>query len=236
MNKKVPFMLMTLSTLLLAACDSKVSQEKFVEQLSAVEANITLDSEKLDNVHMQNKLGINKIDYKEGEFYVNTTDALALIIPIITELYTWREGDSEANYKYYHAEKHTITSNNKWNEITKEQFDVYMDNGRAEVCAKLNEGIVSCRGLLKSEEEQEQYKNTKNSFSKNSMNGEYKMKSSMTYDYVNGEETVEKKRTATFIIKNNLPVKFTVKDDGSESFYKYSFGKAELRTLEKPAS
>ena len=234
MNKKVPFMLMTLSTLLLAACDSKVSQEKFVEQLSAVEANITLDSEKLDNVHMQNKLGINKIDYKEGEFYVNTTDALALIIPIITELYTWREGDSETNYKYYHAEKHTITSNNKWNEISKEQFDVYMANGRAEVCAKLNEGPTACRNFLKDEPEGGYY-NVKNSFAK-TISSEYKMTSNSNYKAMENEQEVEKTYKTTFIFKNGLPVKYTVKNNGSESFYKYSFGKAELRTLEKPAS
>ena len=234
MNKKVPFILLALGSLVLTACETNIKQEKFVSILDATEANVTMESDNLNNVHMQNKLGVNKIDYKEGEFYINTTNALALIIPIITELYTWREGDSEANYKYYHAEKHTITSNTKWAEITKEQFDVYMATGRGEVYAKLNQGITSCRNMLKPAEEQEQYKNIKNTFYKTA-GGEYKMYSTMTYDYVDGEETKEKKRSTTFTIKNNLPVKFTTKDDGSESFYKFSYGNAKLRTMEKPA-
>ncbi len=234
MNKKVPFILLALGSLVLTACDTNIKQDKFVSILEATEANVAMDSDKIDNVHMQNRLGVNKIDYKEGEFYINTTNALALIIPIITELYTWREGDSEANYKYYHAEKHTITSNNKWAEITKEQFDVYMATGRGEVYAKLNQGITSCKNMLKPAEEQETYKNIKNSFKK-TMSGEYKMISSATYDYQDGENTVERQYKVTFAIKNNLPLKFTTKDNGSESFYKFSYGDAKLRTLEKPA-
>ena len=222
MNKKVPFMLLAVSTMLLTACDTKVSQEKFVAQLDATKANVTLDSANLDNVHMSNKLNINVIDYKKDEFYINTTQALAIIIPIISKYYTWKEGD-----KYYHAEEHTITSNNKYSEITKEEFDVYMATGRGEVCAKLNEGITNCDNMLKEQPEGSQYYNVKNSFVQTAA-GEYKMTSTMNYKTTEDGEEVEKKRTTIFVFKKNLPVKYTIKDNG-ETFYKYSFGKAELR-------
>ena len=228
MNKKVPFILIAMSAMVLTACDTKISQDKFVAQLETTKANITLDSEALDNVHMSNKLNVNVIDYKKDEFYINTTFAMALIIPIITKYYTWKDEDG----KYYHAEEHTITSNNQYKEITKEQFDVYMASGRGDICAKLNEGVANCESMLKEQPEDSQYYNIKNSFVQ-TINGEYKMTSTMNYKTTQDGSEVEKTRKTTFIFKKNLPVKYTINDNG-ESFYKYSFGKAELRKPEKP--
>lgn len=222
MNKKVPFILMTLGSILLTACDSKIGQERFTEQLNATKANISIDSESLDNVHMSNKLDINVIDYKKGEYYINTTFALALFIPIIQKYYTWTE-----NGKYYHAEEHTIQNLNKYEEITKEQFDVYMSSGRVEVCAELNKGVAECEKLMNPSDD-EVYYDIKNSFYRTA-SGEYKFSSKMNYKEVNSDNQEEEKtRTVTFLMKNNLPVKYSYKTDG-ESYYKYSFGKAELR-------
>ena len=83
MNKKIPFMLLAVSTILLTACESKLSQEKFVDKLNATKANVVITSDKLNNVHMQNRLGVHKLNYKEGEYFTDETAALAIIIPII---------------------------------------------------------------------------------------------------------------------------------------------------------
>ena len=76
---------MATATMLLTACDTKISQDKFVAQLEATKANITLDSEALDNVHIYNKLSVHNINYKEGEF---ASEVNGLILTR-TQKYTW---------------------------------------------------------------------------------------------------------------------------------------------------
>ena len=65
MNKRIPMILMSMSAVLLTACDTGISQEKFVNQLESTKANVTLDSNVLDNVHIQDKSSLNQINYKE---------------------------------------------------------------------------------------------------------------------------------------------------------------------------
>ena len=60
MNKKIPFTLLAMSTMLLTACDTGISQEKFVAQLNSTKANITLESEVLE----LSKNNIKKIVFK----------------------------------------------------------------------------------------------------------------------------------------------------------------------------
>ena len=114
MNKKIPFTLLAMSTMLLTACDTGISQEKFVEHLNATKANITLESEVLNNVHIKDKSNLNQTNYKEGEFYSKVS---GLILTRVQE-YTWKDEDG----KYYHYKKSVLEDIDK--EITKEQFDV----------------------------------------------------------------------------------------------------------------
>ena len=126
MNKRIPFILMAMSTMLLTACDTGISQEKFVSQLESTKANVTLDSAVLDNVHIQYKSSLNQINYKEGEFYSYAT---GLILTNVRE-YTWKDEDG----KYYHYEKSLVKD--VYTEISKETFDIYMATARGEMCAK----------------------------------------------------------------------------------------------------
>ena len=212
MNKKIPFTLLAMSTMLLTACDTGISQEKFVEHLNATKANITLESEVLNNVHIKDKSNLNQTNYKEGEFYSKVS---GLILTRVQE-YTWKDEDG----KYYHYKKSVLEDIDK--EITKEQFDVYMATARGEICAKLNEGIMECENLLR--EEPETYINVKNAFYQTA-NGEYRLNSTMTYKE-NGDGA-EKTRKVIFLMKKNLPIKYTVKTD-SESTTSYTYGNAKF--------
>ena len=212
MNKKIPFTLLAMSTMLLTACDTGISQEKFVEHLNATKANITLDSEVLNNVHIKDKSNLNQTNYKEGEFYSKVS---GLILTRVQE-YTWKDEDG----KYYHYKKSVLEDIDK--EITKEQFDVYMATARGEICAKLNEGIMECENLLR--EEPETYINVKNAFYQTAK-GEYRLNSTMTYKE-NGDGA-EKTRKVIFLMKKNLPIKYTVKTD-SESTTSYTYGNAKF--------
>ena len=201
-----------MSTMLLTACDTGISQEKFVEHLNATKANITLESEVLNNVHIKDKSNLNQTNYKEGEFYSKVS---GLILTRVQE-YTWKDEDG----KYYHYKKSVLEDIDK--EITKEQFDVYMATARGEICAKLNEGIMECENLLR--EEPETYINVKNAFYQTAK-GEYRLNSTMTYKE-NGDGA-EKTRKVIFLMKKNLPIKYTVKTD-SESTTSYTYGNAKF--------
>lgn len=215
---------MCLGSLILTACDSSISQEKFMDQYNATRENIALDSDNLDDVHMSNKLSVTVIDYKEGEYYINTTFVMALIIPVIQKYYYWKEDG-----KFYHVEEHTISSNNVDEEISEEQFNSYMTAGRAKVQSMLLEPFSACDNLMS--DSPITYTNVTNKFTK-SLNGTYKFASKMNYEAVEEGETVTKDRKVTFTFKNNLPVKYTIKED-SESYWNYSFGNSSLR---KPSS
>lgn len=211
---------MATATMLLTACDTKISQDKFVAQLEATKANITLDSEALDNVHIYNKLSVHNINYKEGEF---ASEVNGLILTR-TQKYTW----IDENGRYYHYEKSLITSIDK--EITKAEFDIYMATARGEICAKLNEGVANCENMLKEQADDSVYYNVKNSFAQ-TINGEYKMNSTMNYKTTEDGQEVEATRKTTFIFKKNLPVKYTINDNG-ENYYKYTYGNAEFKKPE----
>ena len=219
MNKRIPFVLMAMSTMLLTACDTGISQEKFVEHLNATKANITLESEVLDNVHIQDKSSLNQTNYKEGEFYSKVS---GLILTRVQE-YTWKDEDG----KYYHIKKSLVENIDK--EITEEQFNVYMATARGEICAKLNEGIMECENLLR--EEPEMYTNVKNSFYQTAK-GEYRLNSTMTTKVMEESQEVEKTRKVIFLMKKNLPTKYTIKLDSS-STVSYTYGNAKFTKPER---
>ena len=203
-----------MSTMLLTACDTGISQEKFVEHLNATKANITLESEVLNNVHIKDKSNLNQTNYKEGEFYSKVS---GLILTRVQE-YTWKDEDG----KYYHYKKSLLEDIDK--EITKEQFDVYMATARGEICAKLNEGIMECENLLR--EEPETYINVKNAFYQTAK-GEYRLNSTMTTKVMEESQEVEKTRKVIFLMKKNLPTKYTIKLDSS-STVSYTYGNAKF--------
>ena len=163
-------------------------------------------------MHIKDKSNLNQTNYKEGEFYSKVS---GLILTRVQE-YTWKDEDG----KYYHYKKSVLEDIDK--EITKEQFDVYMATARGEICAKLNEGIMECENLLR--EEPETYINVKNAFYQTAK-GEYRLNSTMTYKE-NGDGA-EKTRKVIFLMKKNLPIKYTVKTD-SEGTISYTYGNAKF--------
>lgn len=219
MNKRIPFVLMAMSTMLLTACDTGISQEKFVEHLNATKANITLESEVLDNVHITDKSSLNQTNYKEGEFYSKVS---GLVLTRVQE-YTWKDDDG----KYYYIKKSVLENVDK--ELTEAEFNVKMATFRGEICAKLNEGIMECENLLR--EEPEMYTNVKNSFYQTAK-GEYRMNSTMTTKVMDGSQEVEKTRKVIFLMKKNLPTKYTIKLDSS-STVSYTYGNAKFTKPER---
>ncbi len=219
MNKKVPFILVALSSIALTACDAGIKQEKFVEQLNKVKDNIALTSDALNDVHIQENSSLNQTNYKEGEFYSKVS---GLVLTRVVE-YVWKEGD-----KFYHYANSILNKVDK--EITEEEFTLKMATFRGKICEQLNMGVIECENLLK--EEPETYTNVQNKFYK-TMEGQYRMNSTMTQVTLdnNGNE-VESTRKVMFLIKNGLPVKFTTKTE-SETKYSYSFGKAKFTAPER---
>ena len=212
MNKRIPIILMSMSAMLLTACDTGISQEKFVNQLNSTKANLTFDSEVLDNVHIQDKSSLNQTNYKEGEFYSKVS---GLVLTRVVE-YVWKDEDG----KYYHYKKDLL--NTVDTELTEEAFNIKMATLRGDICAKLNEGILECENLLR--DEPVGYTNVKNAFYQTAK-GEYRLNSTMTYKA--SEDAEEQTRKVMFLMKKNLPIKYTVKLD-SESTVKYSFGNASF--------
>ena len=219
MNKRIPFVLMAMSTMLLTACDTGISQEKFIEHLNATKANITLESEVLDNVHITDKSSLNQTNYKEGEFYSKVS---GLVLTRVQE-YTWKDDDG----KYYYIKKSVLENVDK--ELTEAEFNVKMATFRGEICAKLNEGIMECENLLR--EEPEMYTNVKNSFYQTAK-GEYRMNSTMTTKVMDGSQEVEKTRKVIFLMKKNLPTKYTIKLDSSNTV-SYTYGNAKFTKPER---
>lgn len=219
MNKKVPFILVALSSIALTACDAGIKQEKFVEQLNKVKDNIALTSDALDNVHIQENSSLNQTNYKEGEFYSKVS---GLVLTRVVE-YVWKEGD-----KFYHYKKSLIQTVDT--EIDETAFTTLMATYRGKICEELNMGVIECENLLK--DEPETYKNVQNKFYK-TFEGQYRMNSTMTavtLDENNNE--VESERKVMFLIKKGLPAKFTTKTD-SETKYSYSFGNAKFTAPER---
>ena len=99
-----------------------------------------------------------------------------------------------------------------------------MATARGEICAKLNEGIMECENLLR--EEPEMYTNVKNSFYQTAK-GEYRLNSTMTTKVMEESQEVEKTRKVIFLMKKNLPTKYTIKLDSS-STVSYTYGNAKF--------
>ena len=203
------------SVLLMTGCSKKLSEDKFKEVLQSVTDTVNAGTE-VTNVHIKDNAQYT-YDYKEGEFFRYHSFALLILVPVTDTVCTWEEDG-----KYYHYKKSVLENVDK--EITEEQFNVYMATARGEICAKLNEGIMECENLLR--EEPELYTDVKNAFYQTAK-GEYRLNSTMLYKTNDNGEEVTKQRKVIFLMKKNLPIKYTVKTD-SDSTTSYTYGNAKF--------
>ena len=218
------------SALLLAGCDKSLSKEAFMDAYNQAKEYTQVTNTDIKNVHIQNKLGNESYNYKEGEFYSHKLFALLLIVPITTDVYTWKEDG-----KFYYAERHTDSKKNIDKEITEEQFNTYMEGFRVTLFAKLAEPFVLADNLLS--DNQEGYKEVSNKYKK-TFKGAYSLVSKVTneqenttYDENNNPVTTVETKTTNYNLefKNNLPAKYYSKVDKSETTWTYTYGKAELK-------
>ena len=215
--------------LLLTGCLSKsVSKEKMADVISQAENNITTGS--FTNVHVNDKLQY-KYDYKEGEFYREYMFALLLVVPITDLVCTWQEDG-----KYYHYENHSATSKKVDEEITKEQFDVYMLAHKETMKNLLMSPIKESKKIMYPEqipaEDPTKYTSVKDvSYKSNLAGSTFTLKGTGVYTvdiYQDGQETKqEKEQKDTIKYSNNLPTEWSCKNDG-EKKWNYKYGKAEF--------
>ena len=210
-----PIITLSLLPLLLTGCVSKgISQDEFLPKKEASEAYLSDANNCPTDIHIQNKGGVEKYDYKEGEFYTYRMFALILIVPVTSGTYTWKEDG-----KYYHAETHTDSKKNKKSEITEEQFNTYMLQHKAKIMSELNVPLARVNDLLNPNEEI--YSSVDNKFYALGDTG-WKMISKVSYVDENAKDA-----KITIEFNHDLPVKYTTKTD-SESYYKYELNKATL--------
>lgn len=228
---KKSLLLVLLPCLLTTGCfSSSINEDKMKEVVNEVEAKVSAGD--FTNVHINDKIQ-HKYDYKEGEFYRYSDFALLLIVPITELVCTWTQDG-----KYYHYEKYSANEKkNKDEEITKEQFDLYMAEHKKSVQYQLENPVKASKKLLGTYKYEEtdytKYKSIKDtSYKYNSFEKEYTQKGTGVYDvtlYEDGvEKTVEKEDKYTIVYKNGMPVKMTTKNDGDQT-WKFSYGKAEFK-------
>ena len=181
---------------------------------------MVLENEVLDNVHLNSRLNIEHYDYKIGEFYAYRMFALALIIPILKEDYTWKEED-----KYYHYSANT-TKEGKKTEITKEQFDAYMATGRANILSELQKPLNKTEELM--EDDDSIYKDKVNTYTAKGNELTFKCQANRVKN-----DTETEKTTITIVYKDHLPAKYTTKTGDSSDIWTYKFGKASFEFKEK---
>lgn len=223
---KSALMLLSIPMLLTGCFRNSVSKEKFLNQLDEAKAETAIESTKVDNVQIHNKLNIESWNYKVGEFYSHHYFAIALIVPINYGEYTWTEDG-----KFYHATK-IVGKDLTTSEITKEQFENYMEGHRATISGKLREPILSTESYLYGNDDT--YKVESSKLTYQPLSKEYRsvvVTSTQEPDPNNYEQTITRKRTFTFVFKNKLPKTYTTKenwDGGSEQKWSYSYGDAKF--------
>ena len=207
---------LSLVPVMLAGCSlpKKINEEQFREKYNETVTYLSSVDNVPSNIHIQNKAGATKYDYKEGEFYGYYNFALLILVPVTGGEYTWKEEG-----KFYHAEKNMFDNKKSYKkEITEEQFNTYMAGHKNKMLEELQMPLNMATILLNGGENYENIRNTYYSVGKTgwklSSKAEYVSDNNKTYSY-------------TIQFNNNLPVKYTSKGD-SETVWKYSLGKAKL--------
>lgn len=173
------------------------------------------------NIHINTKLSVDRYDYKESEYYSYYLFALILIVSITSGEYTWKEDD-----KYYHAETHTDSSKDKYFEITKAQFDSYLETHKQKIWSLIGEPISRVSSLIDIIEN-DFYKDVKQSCYAHSKGVGFSANATSK----NLEDT---KYKVTVEFQNLLPLlNKTITYTGntkSESYYEYHLNEAKFYT------
>lgn len=219
--------ILTLSIpMLLTGCfSSSISKDKYISKIDSAETMVNVDSPKIDDVNIHDKLSIELYNYKVGEFYSFRYFALALIVPISYGTYTWKE-----NGKYYHAKKE-LTKDLVTTEITEQQFNEYMESHRVTISEKLKEPLRNVKSIIDGNSEVYTLKTAK--YTSSMFSKDYKATlNSVYYEYDSASDSqVEREMVHTLTINNNLPKSYTSKekkDGGSDNKWTYSYGKAKF--------
>ena len=213
--------------MLLTGCfGQSISKEKMLTQIDNARTATAVDSSKIDNVKIHNKLSIDSYNYKAGEFYAHRYFALALIVPISYGEYTWKEDG-----KYYHAHKE-LTKDLVTKEIDEVLFNQYMEDHRLTISQKLRSPLDSVQNLIEGKDDT--YTVESNKFTYTALSKEYKSATKVSFqttDPDNSEQQITREKTFTLVLKNSLPKTYTIKENwekGSEEKWTYSYGNAEF--------
>ena len=227
--------LTSVTSLVLTGCFlKKLSQDEFLSRLDDVKGQLTLTNEKMNDIHINNKLNVNVYNYKEGEFYAYKMFALILIVPVTEGEYIYKQDG-----KFYQIKTHTDSKKDTKTEISEEQFNILMLERKQSMIDRLMMPVNTCEGLINGTTEQE-YKSVKNTFKGSKKKLQFV--SNVTFDVttneyndetgVTEEKVEEKKGKFTITFESNLPKKYINKTDDGETTWDYCYGKAELNLPE----
>ena len=236
MKKYVPLSLLALSSLVVTGCSQAKLKAKYGELVQQGKAKVA----EVTNVKYHNKLSVSAYNYKEGEFYAYKMFALALIIPISEQNYTWKEDGKFWHYHYSSfGNKKTLT------QLSEEDFNTMMTNHKASIVEDLLNPLLKAEVLM--DENQTDYKSVKNEYKQKVFKKQYVLNSTAveeivtTHDEYNEEtgeytpvvDSTEEKTTKYSIAlgKDSLPATFTTTTD-SETKWTYTYGNAEFTVPE----
>ena len=207
-------------SLLLTSCAKNIDKEQFLEKLNPIKEKLVVTNSDINNVHIHNSLSVVTYDYKENEYYVYHTFAIILIIPYKSEEFVYKEND-----KYFHIKTYTDSKKDTKTEISEEEFKSLMLIKKQTIIEQLSSPLAMIDRLIDNEDDE--YKSVKNSFTSggNTLN----FVSNVTKEVTNSDtnEIEEEKGKITINFKNDLPIKYQTKVDGS-TVWSYSYGNAKL--------
>ena len=198
-----------------------ITQEEFMPHYQAVCSSVKEKQVGFENVKIfESGIFGRSYNYKEGEFYAYRYVAIALIIPINQQDYTWIEDG-----KYYHCEIRVLDKLTYKKEITKEQFDNYMIAHKQTILNQLDEPLDKIDNLL--EKDPEEYVSVDNTFSQHSNKDEGYRLSSKAVQSIGDNQTKTTEYNIDFT--DTRPTSFETKEEGSNGrTWTYSYGNASF--------
>ncbi len=216
-NKKG--ILLACSALMLASCAKSISFEEAKAIGDTIyETAMAEDWVVPEEVAIQNNpsaLADNRWEYKEGEYYYHRSFALLIFVPLESREWLFKQDGS-----FYHVVDAISNNNDRYSEITEEEFNTLMAEKQKTIREELRSPIKNMKSALDHDSD------GKNSY-KSGGEGSLIIKTDWTESSVEGQST---EYNYSMEFKNFLPLSMkgdsTTKNEGSDpskSSIKYSY-------------
>ena len=225
MTKQKKIISLMLLPLILTSCGKKITSQEAVELADKFNANAVANCPK--EFSAKAKITYTLL-YKEGEFFSESHFALAIIVPLAWGSQTWKADDG----KYYRKVTEINSKKSSFNEITKDQFDYYMEAHKTTVLKTITDVCQSASTMAKYEENKDliPYQNATVEANYKSANEEHLVEN-VIVTYKDNDER-QHILTNNFTFKKGLPVQHKttekIDDTKTETVYKYTYSKVKF--------